>query len=246
MRDQPFRNNHQQPKATKNVHTPERSVLGNATAALSKLQLPLSHLLQLCLHSGDESLWTEFIHRTQPMIAGVIVKAMRHWRNTCPAIVDDLVQDTYLKLCANDFKYLREFVCEHENALYGFLKVVASHVVHDYFRSSYSQKRGNGKEEEELEEVSRRSPDASASAERIEREVLFQEISECFKTHAAGPNFPRDYAIFWLYYVQGYTAKAISRLPNIGLTVKGVESTLFRLTHLVREGLTGKSSTHDD
>jgi RNA polymerase sigma-70 factor (ECF subfamily) len=203
-------------------------------------------LLHTCLHSNDESCWTEFIHRTQPMIAGIIVKAMRRWRNPCPALVDDLVQETYLKLCANDFKYLREFVCVHENALYGFFKVVASHVVHDHFRSSYSQKRGSGKEDEELEQVSLRIPDASASANGIEREILFQEISECFKTHAAGPNFPRDYAIFWLYYVQGYTAKAIARLPNIGLTVKGVESTLFRLTRLVREGLTGKSSTNDD
>jgi RNA polymerase sigma-70 factor (ECF subfamily) len=208
--------------------------------------IALSHLLQLCLQSCDELLWAEFIRRSQPVIAGVIVKAMRRWRTPSPALVDDLVQETYLKLCANDFKALREFVCEHENALHGFLKVVASHVVHDYFRSSYSQKRGSGKEDEELEQVSLRSPDVSASAEHIEREVLFQEIRQCLETRAAGPNFPRDYAIFWLYYVQGYTAKAIARLPSVGLTTKGVESTILRLTRLVREGLTGKSSTNDD
>jgi RNA polymerase sigma-70 factor (ECF subfamily) len=208
--------------------------------------LPLSQLLEHCLQSRDEALWAEFIRRTQPVIAGVVVKAMRRWRSPSTAMVDDLVQETYLKLCANDFKSLREFVCEHENALHGFLKVVASHVVHDHFRSSYSQKRGSGKEEEELGEVSMRRPDASTSAERIEREILFQEINECLEACASGPNFPRDYAIFWLYYVQGYTAKAISRLPNVGLTTKGVESTLLRLTRLVREGLTGKSSTNDD
>jgi RNA polymerase sigma-70 factor (ECF subfamily) len=228
-------------------HTPS----GDPSRSMSVMCLDvpssgLHLLLERCLDSHDETLWTEFIHRTQPVIAGVVVKAMRRWRNPCPALVDDLVQETYLKLCANDFKYLREFVCEHENALYGFLKVVASHVVHDHFRSSYSQKRGSGKEDEELEQVSLRSPDASASTERIQREILFHEITERFKTHAAGPNFSRDYAIFWLYYVQGYTAKAISRLPNIGLTVKGVESTLLRLTRLVREGLTGKSSINDD
>ena len=100
----------------------------------------LHFLLSLCLRSRDEALWTEFIRRTQPVIAGVIVKAIRHWTNPYPAVVDDLVQETYLKLCANDFKCLREFVCNHENALYGFLKVVASHVVHDHFRNSYSQK----------------------------------------------------------------------------------------------------------
>jgi RNA polymerase sigma-70 factor (ECF subfamily) len=229
---------------------PPRTAKGNGRSCHADRReihvVSIQNLLGLCLRTDNQALWGEFIRRSQPMIAGVIIKAMRRWRNPCPFIVDDLVQETYLKLCANDFKYLREFVCEHENALFGFLKVVASHVVHDHFRSSYSQKRGSGKEDDELEQISLRTPDASASAERMEREILFHEISECFKTHAAGPNFPRDYAIFWLYYVQGYTAKAISRLPNIGLTVKGVESTLLRLTRLVREGLTGKSSINDD
>ncbi|MBZ5533983.1 MAG: sigma-70 family RNA polymerase sigma factor [Acidobacteriia bacterium] len=203
-------------------------------------------LLHTCLHSNDQASWSEFVRRTQPVIAGVIVKAMRRWRSPSPATVDDLVQETYLKLCANDFKALREFDCEHDNALYGFLKVVASHVVHDYFRSSYSQKRGSGKEAEELEPASTSRADGSASMRNMEREILFQEISECLEVRAAGPNFARDYAIFWLYYVQGFTARAIARLPRIGLTVKGVESTLLRLTRLVREGLTGKSSTDDD
>jgi len=161
-------------------------------------------------------------------------------------MVDDLVQETYVKLCANDFKALRDFECEHENALYGFLKVVASHVVHDHFRSSFSQKRGSGKQEEELEQVSVSFADTGVSVKDMDREILFHEISQCLESRAAGPHFARDYAIFWLYYVQGYTAKAIARLPHIGLTIKGVESTLLRLTRLVREGLTGKSSADDD
>lgn len=230
----------------KSLEISHKYIEGEAQSDNVSPKRPMHVLLQICLLSNNAGLWTEFIRRSQPMIAGVIVKVMRNWRRPCPTVIDDLVQETYLKLCANDFKYLREFVCEHENALYGFLKVVASHVVHDHFRSSYSQKRGSGKEDEELEQVSLRSPDASTSADHIERGILIHEINECLEVRAAGPNFPRDYAIFWLYYVQGYTAKAISRLPNIGLSVKGVESTLLRLTRLVREGLTGKSSTNDD
>jgi hypothetical protein len=38
-----------------------------------------------------------------------------------------------------------------------------------------------------------------------------------------------------MYYEQGYTAKEISFLPSVGLTVKGVESTLLRLTRFIRE-----------
>ena len=205
-------------------------------------RLALSHLLKLCLQRGQESLWSEFIRRSQPTIASVVIKTMRRWGKASPSLADDLVQETYLKLCANDFKALREFQCEHENALFGFLKVVASHVVHDYFRSSCSQKRGSGREDDELEQPSISFADPGSSVQRMERRILFHEINECLETRAAGPNFPRDYAIFWMYYVQGYTAKAIAQLPSIGLTVKGVESTLLRLTRLVREGLTGQAS----
>jgi RNA polymerase sigma-70 factor, ECF subfamily len=202
--------------------------------------LPLNLVLKLCLEYGTELLWTEFVRRCQPLIAGVVGKCVRRWANPTPARVDDLVQETFLKLCTNDFKALRDFHCTHENALYGFLKVVASNVVHDHFRGSYSQKRGNGREDEELQTVSLVRHDPGATAQHVERKILLQEISDCLETQAAGPNYPRDCAIFWLYYTQGYTAKAIAELPSIGLTVKGVESTLLRLTRLVREGLNGK------
>jgi len=45
----------------------------------------------------------------------------------------------------------------------------------------------------------------------------------------------RDRNLFWLYYRQGLTADAISRIPAIDLSPKGVESALLRLTRLLRE-----------
>lgn len=45
----------------------------------------------------------------------------------------------------------------------------------------------------------------------------------------------RDRALFWLYYRQGFTAEEISRLPAAGLTPKGVESALRRVTAWLRE-----------
>jgi RNA polymerase sigma-70 factor (ECF subfamily) len=44
----------------------------------------------------------------------------------------------------------------------------------------------------------------------------------------------RDRALFWLYYRQGFTAEEISRLPAAGLTAKGVESALRRVTAWLR------------
>src|SRR5207253_5541782 len=75
--------------------------------------LSLHHLLSLSLRSRDELLWTEFIQRSQPVIAGVVIKTLRRWARPTPSLVDDLVQETYLKLFANNARALRRFVCHH-------------------------------------------------------------------------------------------------------------------------------------
>jgi RNA polymerase sigma-70 factor, ECF subfamily len=227
----------------------------------------LNSLLSLCLRSRDELLWTEFIQRSQPVIAGVVIKTLRRWARPTPSLVDDLVQETYLKLFASNARALRRFVCHHENALYGFLKVVASNTVQDHFRSSYSKKRGSGREGESIEYAGVERADGRAFREGrigrdisahigthheleqhrqgphgLERRILLSEIDSYLKTRASEPYFVRDYTIFWLYYREGLTAKAISRVPSIGLTVKGVESTLLRLTRLVRKRLEQRSA----
>src|SRR5438309_2567927 len=89
-------------------------------------QTSLEELLEECLQSEDNALWTEFVRRSQPVITAVVIKTVRRWLKPRPDLVDDLVQETYLKLCGNDFKALRQFVPQHANAMLGFLKVVAS------------------------------------------------------------------------------------------------------------------------
>jgi RNA polymerase sigma-70 factor (ECF subfamily) len=200
-------------------------------------KLSAQELLQLCLDSQDEALWTEFVRRFQPLIAGVVTKRVVRRGRSNPTLVGDLVQDTYLKLCKNNFKALRDFDFRHENAFFGFLKVVASNVVEDYFRSSDNKKHGNGREEEDIEEVRLPAPSNAGVFQQVEREIQLGEINKCLAEQSAEPNFARDCRIFWLYYRQGLTAKAIAELPSIGLSVKGVESTLLRLTRLVRAKL---------
>jgi RNA polymerase sigma-70 factor (ECF subfamily) len=200
-------------------------------------QLTARELVQLCLAAKDEALWREFVRRFRPLITGVIIKRIRRHTGIVhnPSLIDDLTQDTYVKLCTNNFKPLRAFDFQHENALFGFLKVVAANVVEDYIRSSHSQKRGQGREEEDFDQIDSITPPRSPDS--VERRILMEEIKKCLQEQAAEPNFARDYAIFWLYYRQGLTANEIAELPSIGLTVKGVESTLLRLTRMVREKL---------
>ena len=199
-------------------------------------KLSIKELVQLCLDSQDEALWTEFVRRFQPLIAGVVYNCVLRRIGPSPALVDDLVQDTYLKLCTSNFKALRDFEFQHENAFFGFLKVVAANVVEDYYRGSRSQKRGSGRPDEDINEVRVAVP-ADAGLYHPEREILLGEIKQCLAEQAGEPNFVRDYTIFLLFYCQGLTAKAISKLPGISLSVKGVESTLLRLTRQVRAKL---------
>src|SRR5690349_19140827 len=101
-------------------------------AGKPEADLPLQTLVSLCLQTGAELLWAEFVRQSQPIIAGVILRIMRRWSRPMPRLVDDLVQETYVKLFANDALALRKFVSHHENAMYGFLKVVASNVAQDH------------------------------------------------------------------------------------------------------------------
>jgi len=148
--------------------------------------LNLYDLLLLCLRSRDELSWTEFIRRSQPVIAGVVVKAVRRWTRPSVSLVDDLVQDTYVKLCANDFRALRRYVCRHDSAIFGFLKVVALNVVQDHFRLSYSQKRGCGKDGEQLEDAAILRV-TNSSTKDMERRVLVKEIEDSLTIYSASP-----------------------------------------------------------
>ncbi|HEV2987871.1 MAG TPA: sigma-70 family RNA polymerase sigma factor [Candidatus Angelobacter sp.] len=200
-------------------------------------KLSAQELLRACLTTGGESLWNEFMRAFQPMIASVIVKTLRRWGQPDAALVDDLVQETFLKLCAHNFRALREIQSNYENAVFGFIKVVASNIVQDHYRKFLSQKRGSGKGEEDLELAHVSAVSDSSFSEKLEKRDQLGQIDECLKTFAAEPNFERDYAIFWLFHRQGLTAKEISELPTVELTVKGVESTLLRLARLLRSKL---------
>ena len=205
-------------------------------------KLSLQELVSYCLDSQDEAGWAEFVRRFQPHIARVVYKCVR--RRIAPnlALVDDLVQETFLKLCANNYKALREFSFRDDHGFFGFLKVVASRVVEDHFRGWTSQKRGSGREEEDVKDATIPVLFRHNSLQPAEMAILVGQIERCLAKLASEPNYARDHAIFWLYYRQGLTAEAISRLPYITLSVKGVESTLLRLVRYLKACLNAPPS----
>lgn len=198
--------------------------------------LSAEELIGLCAESNDAAAWEEFVSRFHRPISLSVIRTARQWTDIAQQVLDDLVQETYLKLCADKCRLLHAFAREHPEAIGGYIKMIAANVARDYFKARYSRKRGAGQEHESLSD---REPGSGAhalgSAETMERQILLKQIDGCLANCASGPDEERDRTIFWLYYQQGMSAKAIAALPTVGLTPKGVESAILRLTRLVRE-----------
>lgn len=203
--------------------------------AVSFPQLSPESLIQMCVN-GDVAAWEEFMRRYNRLIAGVVLRTAQRWGEYSSSAIDDLVQETYLKLCADECRLLRAYDPKHPDAIYGYLKVITANIVHDRFKALHAEKRGGNPILEDVTILENRggASDVSGSQHAMEREILLREIDAHLNASLSGDTADRDRTIFWLYYRQGFTTKAIAALPAIGLTMKGVESTIFRITKMVR------------
>jgi RNA polymerase sigma-70 factor (ECF subfamily) len=192
-------------------------------------------LIRACTESNNGAAWDEFVSRYHRAISVSIIRTAYQWGEIAQQVVDDLIQETYLKLCANRCRLLFEFATQHPEAILGYLKTIAVNIAHDHFKSLHSRKRGSGTISQLLEDAEPRAETSTLGGqEAVERGVLLDQINHCLESCSQGPDQERDRTIFWLYYQQGMSAKAIAALPTIGLTAKGVESAILRLTRLVR------------
>lgn len=180
-------------------------------------------------HSCPEA-WEEFIRRFQPQIATVVARACREWGEARQEVKEDLIQNTYLKLWANNCSVLKRYEPRHQNSFRGYLKVVSANLVYDWFRKEHPI-------DDKTDEL---KPDINPTrGSHGDDEIFFHEVDDILRQRGDGPAEERERAIFWLYYRQGLTAREIAAIPALNLTVKGVESCIFRLTMYVKRKLLG-------
>jgi RNA polymerase sigma-70 factor (ECF subfamily) len=201
-----------------------------------------SELVRACAGSKDEEAWGEFIRRFQMVIAAAVLRTARRWGEpSCPQL-DDLIQDTYLKLCEKDSRLLRSFRPQCEGSIYGFLKVVAANVVHDRFKSALAAKRGAAQTETIVEPIQIDPKTADeGSFHAVSQRLQLEQVDRILIQVTAGKDQERKRTIFWLRHRQGLTASEIAAIPSIGLTTEGVESVLMRLAVIIRGHITDSS-----
>lgn len=194
--------------------------------------LTTEELIELCAKSGDPDAWQEFIRRFHKLIASAIVRVAYGWGERRNAVIEELVQDTFVKICADNRRMLRQFKPRNPNSFYQMLKVTAGNLARDHFRKEKGDKRDPGLPLADIEDVGSFVPDGhSPGAEQIEREILMQEIDRVLQEHCSS----RDQEIFWLHHRHGFTAQEIAAISAYELSTKGVESVLHRLRDLLCE-----------
>jgi RNA polymerase sigma-70 factor, ECF subfamily len=212
-----------------------------AQPAVNYSELSPVELFRACAQKGDAVCWQEFMRRFNPVIARSILRVAIRNGAADNSLIDDLIQETYLKICGNECKLLRTFTPQHEDSAFGFLKVVAARIAQDFFKSRSAEKRAPETKAEELKDAS--TPSATTGAKdalsSAERAVLIGQIDRTLVAVIPASELDRARRVFWLYYRAGCTASSIASIPALGLTTKGVESLLFRTTRVVRESLCG-------
>jgi RNA polymerase sigma-70 factor (ECF subfamily) len=201
-------------------------------------------LVRACVRSSDGGAWEEFIRRFQPVIAGAVLRTARQWVEPSRTQLDDLIQDTYLKLCENNSNLLTSFQPRHEDSIYGYLRVVAANVVHDHFKGALAAKRGSGLAHLESDNVDTCAADADGF-ESVARRIQLERVDDVLRQITVGKDQDKKRTIFWLRYRQGFTAREIASIPSFGLTTEGVESMLLRLVVMIRSHLQS-SQPHRD
>jgi len=195
-------------------------------------QLSPDQLLQACALPGSTLAWEEFMRRYHPVLTAAAVRVANRWGERSPGETDDIVQEIYLRLCADRGRILTSFQESRPEAVYGYLKVVATNLARDCYRKRSAAKRSAGLTAS-LDDVA----DVPAPGNDIERAFTLAEVDELLIRNTQTDTGTRDRTIFRLYYRQGMTAQAIANMPGSGLTAKGVEGVLHRVTTAIRRSI---------
>jgi len=197
--------------------------------------LSVEELVKKCAKNSDPIAWDEFDRRFKRLIAGAIIGVCRQCSVRPSDVIEDLLQEIYVKLFADNCSLLIRFAPRHENAFIGYLRSTAASVAWDYVRALHAVKRDVANTVG-LSEAVHQVRSGYGDPDAVEMTLFFDEVDRLLRQRN-GAAKEKERTIFWLHYRQGYTAKEIAAIPAFTLEIKGVESVIHRLTCFVRRSL---------
>jgi RNA polymerase sigma-70 factor (ECF subfamily) len=197
--------------------------------------LALIRLARLCAYSAQAPEWEQFVGAVMPVVALAVRRVCLQWNDVSTATVNEIVQEVFLKLCENDRRILRTFEDRGDDSFLKLLRVISATVATDHFRRTRAEKRGGSVQMAAIEtHVPSLEVSDQKATQAVEWPALIGQLDGLLRLYPESVK-ARDRNLFWLYYRHGLTAEAISRIPAIGLSAKGVESALGRMIRLLRQ-----------
>jgi RNA polymerase sigma factor (sigma-70 family) len=173
--------------------------------------------LALACARGERRAWAELLRRYE----GKVRSALR--RAGAPEDADDLRQDVWARLLANDRAALRSFRAERVGSLRLFIGRVARRVAIDHGRARRSRPQACGGTEPTALPSSVPSP-----FEQLRCQTRARRLSAALDAIAAAAEHPaRDRDILRLHFEEGWLPAEIAGMAP-GISVRGVESLLRR------------------
>jgi RNA polymerase sigma factor (sigma-70 family) len=179
-----------------------------------------------CLRSPrDNSAWENFLGEQKRVLTGIVFRVARRFGVAGSDEIDDAVQDVCLKISVQ--VRAGKLSDDDDLVLENYTKALVANAAHDYFRGQRAKKR----------DILARIPLDSDLPQRVpefrdlkmDDEILLSQIHELVGGDV------RSQRVFQLYYRLGWTAKEIARIDCLGLSAKGVESLVYRLTSDLRQ-----------
>ncbi|MBL8229573.1 MAG: sigma-70 family RNA polymerase sigma factor [Bryobacterales bacterium] len=178
--------------------------------------------LQCAANPGCADSMSRLMERLRPMFRQMARRAGARWGVRDAGDIEDLLQDICLKI-SQQFQSISSRIPKEEAAAELYCRAVAANAAHDSLRSRFAAKRRAPFTVTVQDQI------AGSTPESADREILLSQIESLLE------GSKRDRAVFWLYYRQGFTAKEIAAIPALGLTNKGVESLIHRMTATLRQ-----------
>jgi RNA polymerase sigma-70 factor (ECF subfamily) len=188
----------------------------------------LFELYQNCVHNaGNHPDCEQFFGQVRPVMLRIASRVARQFGVAMEA--DDIVQEISLKMLSSG-QVILALLPKHPAETLAYVSVLSANTARDFFRARHACKRGLERTIA-LDESVARVAAAIGMRNSIDQALLMSQIESCL------PEDRREQMVFRLYYRQGFTAKEIAAIPALNLTIKGVESMLYRISQHVRESI---------
>jgi DNA-directed RNA polymerase specialized sigma24 family protein len=189
----------------------------------------MRELIRRCL-AEEPKAWNQFFSLTQPKIASAAYRrALWYTKSPGGDLIDDIVAETFAKLCFDDYRVLRIISDLPDHAVFGYLKRMAANLVTDWDRRRLDSIN--------LEDAD--LPPDSSSPHKMATTTEFEEQCQLLRRELNGePACERDLAIFRLRHQQGYSVPEITRIFQMKL--KATENVIGRCLRILRDANKGK------